>query len=244
MSIKTIFHKYGLLLQQTHKYRIKLSVHKKGFNILEDFLSDIELSTLNLALNNIKFDKGCGGIRNIEKKSTVIKNFIYSEKLKNLASSFTEEKPSFIRAILFNKTQDNNWSVTWHQDRTVSLSNKFESKNWGPWSEKDGVIHVQPPIEVLNKMISIRIHLDDSCKKNGCLRVVPYSHLEGIIDHSKVSEFVTLNKIEECEVKSGTAIVMSPLVLHSSMKAKEPSQRRVLHIEFTDYPLPKGVSWV
>jgi hypothetical protein len=46
-----------------------------------------------------------------------------------------------------------------------------------------------------------------------------------------------------CAASRGDAILMRPLLLHSSLPAKVPSSRRVVHLEFADEELPKGAEW-
>ncbi|ABC28723.1 conserved hypothetical protein [Hahella chejuensis KCTC 2396] len=36
---------------------------------------------------------------------------------------------------------------------------------------------------------------------------------------------------------------MKPHLLHASSKGTTPNQRRILHVEFSDYPLPAGAQW-
>jgi ectoine hydroxylase-related dioxygenase (phytanoyl-CoA dioxygenase family) len=65
---------------------------------------------------------------------------------------------------------------SWHQDRTVTLNRRIAMAGWGQWSQKDGVHHVQPPHAVLDQMVTIRLHLDDTDEAGGCLYVIPGSH--------------------------------------------------------------------
>jgi hypothetical protein len=44
-------------------------------------------------------------------------------------------------------------------------------------------------------------------------------------------------------VKSGGAVVMRPLLLHSSTTAATPRHRRVLHFEYAAVDLPRGLKW-
>ena len=50
---------------------------------------------------------------------------------------------------------------------------------FGPWSVKDGVPHVQAPAEYLEQMLAVRLHLDDADEENGALRVLVGSHRLG-----------------------------------------------------------------
>jgi ectoine hydroxylase-related dioxygenase (phytanoyl-CoA dioxygenase family) len=117
-------------------------------------------------------------------------------------------------------------------------------EGWGPWSLKENIHHVQPPLEVLDAMATIRIHLDEASKANGCLKVIPGSHRFGLLETLEVTEKV--NKIVPiyCEVKAGDAIVMRPQIVHSSEKAKRIENRRILHFEYSSFELPEGLSWV
>jgi ectoine hydroxylase-related dioxygenase (phytanoyl-CoA dioxygenase family) len=153
------------------------------------------------------------------------------------------DPPSLVRAIYFDKSPENNWFVSWHQDKTVTVSDRIDLPGWGPWSVKAGAWHVQPPLEVLERMVTVRIHLDPATKDNGCLKVVPGTHSLGLIPDAEVHELVEEGPIVFCEAPAGGAVVMRPLILHASERAVVREPRRVLHLEYTDYALPDGMSW-
>lgn len=50
-----------------------------------------------------------------------------------------------VRAILFDKSAEQNWSLGWHQDRTIAVKQRIDVDGFGPWSVKSGMIHVEPP---------------------------------------------------------------------------------------------------
>jgi len=56
-----------------------------------------------------------------------------------------------VRALFFDKTPDANWKVVWHQDLTIAAQQRVDVPGYGPWTEKGGVPHVQPPIDVLER---------------------------------------------------------------------------------------------
>ena len=214
-----------------------------GYEIVDGFVTQaqIELVTSETQSKEIAF--AGGGIRNAEKKYSSIHSLAWSNDLLARANNYLNKPSKLVRAILFNKTEKNNWLVGWHQDKTVAVSREFDAEGWGPWSIKDGVVHVQPPIVVLNQMITFRIHLDDSSQANGCLKVLPKSHELGILDQNEIQEYVQHNRSVICEARSGSALVMRPHILHASSKAKNPSQRRVLHLEYSSFKLPSDISW-
>jgi ectoine hydroxylase-related dioxygenase (phytanoyl-CoA dioxygenase family) len=158
--------------------------------------------------------------------------------------ALTENATLPVRAIFFDKLPGANWHVGWHQDRAIAVREKRELPDWGPWSVKAGVVHVLPPAAILEKIVTIRLHLDPCGGDNGPLRVLPGSHLFGILDaqqiralRAKISEVV-------CQAAQGDALVISPLLLHASSPATNPSHRRVLHLEFAPRDLlPDGLAW-
>jgi ectoine hydroxylase-related dioxygenase (phytanoyl-CoA dioxygenase family) len=144
--------------------------------------------------------------------------------------------------ILFNKTDEANWKVTWHQNCVITVAARSEIPGWGPWSVKAGVHQVRPTSAVISRMLAVRIHLDDCDAENGPLRVVPGSHKYDFLSDSQIQQFPKTTAAM-CVAKRGDAILMRPLLLHSSSPAKVPSSRRVVHLEFAAEELPSGVEW-
>jgi len=74
--------------------------------------------------------------------------------------------------------------VAWHQDLTFSVDKKLDLPGYGPWTIKQDQYSVQPPLDLLENIFTIRIHLDDTDEKNGALRVIPGLHLKGVHRYS------------------------------------------------------------
>jgi ectoine hydroxylase-related dioxygenase (phytanoyl-CoA dioxygenase family) len=68
---------------------------------------------------------------------------------------------------------------------------------------KDGLMHVQPPIAVLEQMLTVRLHLDDCNSSNGPLQVIPGSHKSGRLDMERVSEWRKRGPATICSVARG-----------------------------------------
>ena len=147
-----------------------------------------------------------------------------------------------VRAILFDKTPGANWTVPWHQDRSIAVEEKIDAPGFGPWSRKAGVVHVQPPIDVLRAMVTIRIHLDACDDANGPLRVIAGTH-RTLLSAAEVDAIVASSEEVRCTVPSGGAIVMQPLILHASSPARTARHRRTIHIEYAAGELPDGLRW-
>jgi Phytanoyl-CoA dioxygenase (PhyH) len=91
-----------------------------------------------------------------------------------------------VRGILFNKLNEANWKVAWHQDCVIAVAERKEISGWGPWSIKAGVHHVRPTSGVVSRMLAVRIHLDDCGAENGPLRVIPGSHKHGFLSDRQI----------------------------------------------------------
>ena len=107
-----------------------------------------------------------------------------------------------VRAILFDKNESANWTVPWHQDRAIAVREKIEFPGYGPWSVKSGVVHVQPPLEILEKMVTLRIHLDPCPEDNGPLRVIRGTHRQ-ILDETNVEDIVAHWSQTVCAIGAG-----------------------------------------
>ncbi len=214
-------------------------------NILEHGIEIVKNVVATEVMDAIKLETAHQhGVRNAEKKFPTIFELVNSPKFLERAKSILGGKPKIVRVIFFDKTPDKNWLVTWHQDKTIAVSSKVEISYWGPWSVKDGIHHVQPSLNVLNKMVTFRLHLDDANAQNGCLKVIPKSNHLGILPQAKIDTIVQTEPVFACEVQAGDMIIMRPHILHASSKSSIPEHRRVVHVEYSDYELPHRLNWV
>lgn len=148
-----------------------------------------------------------------------------------------------MRGILFDKTPDANWKVAWHQDLSIAVRAKHDALGYGPWSVKAGIPHVQPPVNVLRSMLTVRLHLDECDERNGPLQVLPGSHVDGVLAPAEIETWRQRIKPVACLVPAGGALLMRPLILHASSPAKRPTHRRVIHIEYAAAELADGIEW-
>lgn len=145
-----------------------------------------------------------------------------------------------VRGIFFDKTANANWPVPWHQDLSVAVRKSHDVAGWTNWSVKRGAPHAQPPSEILGRMVTVRLHLDDCPADNGALRIVPGSHLAGLLSRKSIQSVDT--EPQTIVARAGDALFMRPLILHASSPSGSPSHRRVLHLEFApEDVLPDGL---
>src|SRR5262249_17161143 len=134
-----------------------------------------------------------------------------------------------VRVLFFDKPPDRSWTLPWHKDLTIAVREHREnSRLFSKSTRKAGVPHMEAPLEALEKMLTIRIHLDDVTEENGPLRVMPGSHRSGkeLQMRSTVPKNILVNQ--------GDVLLMRPLLAHASGHAKADTQRhrRILHLEF------------
>jgi len=220
-----------------------MSLEDSGFIVIDHVLPAQEVEQLLALLNNLKLEPLRGGVRRIERLVPDVAALAHSSLLMDITQKHLSGEPRLVRAIYFDKSPEHNWFVTWHQDRTVAVSGRFDMEGWGPWSLKAGAWHVQPPIDVLESMVTVRIHLDAATPANGCLKIAEGSHRLGLIPSGQVGEQVAKHNIAYCATPAGGAVVMRPHVLHASEKSSTNASRRVLHFEYSSFQLPPGISW-
>ena len=91
-------------------------------------------------------DRRRGGVRNLFARVPLIRELVRSEPIRNIVEQVLSPDAVAVRSLLFDKTPRSNWHVPWHQDRTIAVNQRSPVPGFGPWSEKHGVVHVQPPL--------------------------------------------------------------------------------------------------
>lgn len=148
-----------------------------------------------------------------------------------------------VRAILFDKTPGMNWSLAWHQDRTIAVRRRVVMPGYGPWSVKQGMQHVEPPFPLIERMATLRIHLDDTPIDNAPLLIAPGSHRLGRIAEADIDETVKRCGVHACLAERGDVWAYSTPILHASAASAQP-HRRVLQVDFTADALPGELEWL
>ena len=148
-----------------------------------------------------------------------------------------------VQCTLFDKSPERNWLVALHQDLTIPVLERVPHPRCTGWSEKEGVLYVQPPVAVLELLVAVRVHLDDSGLASGPLRVVPGSHRHGRLSAEAARTLRDQRGEIECVARQGDVLLLRPLLLHSSSKARSPAPRRVLHFLFGPQELTCGLKW-
>jgi ectoine hydroxylase-related dioxygenase (phytanoyl-CoA dioxygenase family) len=222
---------------------VKDAFQEHGYVVSKAILSEEQLAAAREeAARLAEAASGRGGVRNVLQRSPYFRE-LAGGLLRELACEYAGAGAQAVKATLFDKTARANWKVPWHQDLTIAVRRRLETPGFGPWSIKDGVPHVQPPVPVLEALVALRLHLDDTPEENGALRVVVASHRLGRIPEARIAA-VRENGLERvAAVPAGGVMVMSPLLLHASSASSRPEHRRVLHVEYSSLVLPAGLEW-
>jgi len=223
-------------------------INEAGFTILNDIYAAEEINNIAKAIDAADADRSnfrksgdLFAIRQFLKEIPGLKDLIFTPALKNVIDQLFGDDYFLVKSIYFDKPESSNWFVAYHQDLTISVDQKAEISGFGPYTNKHNQFAVQPPLNILENSFTIRIHLDDTNKENGALKVIPDSHSKGIYRPENI-DWATETEVS-CDVKRGGIMIMKPLLLHSSGRTTNNQKRRVIHLEFSNVMLPKELQW-
>lgn len=227
----------------------KNSITEKGFTVINSIFSDEEIKKISEVIQDIDTSKketfrkseDLFAIRQFLKEIPEVNDLIFNENIKTIIKDLFGEQYVVVKSIYFDKPEKSNWYVAYHQDLTISVDKKTELPDFGPWTTKQNQFAVKPPLNILENIFTIRIHLDDTDEHNGALKVVPKSHAKGIYRPETIDWNVETEEI--CRVEKGGIMIMKPLILHGSNRTTNGKKRRVIHIEFSDMELPEQLNW-
>ena len=226
----------------------KSEINRKGFSIINSIYTSEEIETIGKFIDaqnssNPTFRKSedLFAIRQFLKELPEIKSLVFNEKLKSVIKSIADENYFIVKSIYFDKPEKSNWFVAYHQDLTISVDKKENIEGFGSWTSKHTQFAVQPTLDILQNIFTIRIHLDETDENNGALKVVEESHSKNIFIHETIDW--KIEKESFCNLEAGGIMIMKPLLLHGSNRTSNNKRRRVIHIEFSNKTLPNKINW-
>lgn len=214
-----------------------------GFSMCRAMVASEAVDGLVAALANSKARAGSKGLRNLLRSVPAVRALAGSPPLNTIVTTVLGPDAWPVRAILFDKTSEANWGVGWHQDLTIAVRRRAELSGFDAWTVKDGVPHVQPPAEILENMLTLRLHLDAADGENGALLVSAGSHRQGRLPEGDIASIVEASAVVLCAASVGDVLAFRPLLLHMSRKSLRPNHRRVIQIEYAAAPLPPPLQW-
>lgn len=148
-----------------------------------------------------------------------------------------------VRVVSFDKSEDANWSLGWHQDRVVALDTQADVEGFGNWTRKQGIWHAEPPLALLERMIFARIHIDPTDESNGCLQIALGSHQRGKVIATDAQRIAENHPVEHCTAAPGDVLFVKALTLHRSGPSQSTARRRTLRIDYCADALPAPLAW-
>ncbi len=211
-----------------------MSLHDSGYDIPSHGLAEADLQALSR-----EFPPSSPNRRNLFVFSPIVESLVKRGSFSHLAQEVLGERAFAVRAIFFNKIEKANWHVPWHQDIGIPIRERRDVPGFSAFTRKDGILHVNAPSVVLEKLLILRLHLDDCTASNGAMRLIPGSHLQGRIHEQQITPLYEAQP----EVPAGGILRLRPLLLHASAHTRSDAPRRVVHIEYAVDDLPGGLEW-
>lgn len=124
-----------------------------------------------------------------------------------------ETPVALFRAMFFNKPANRGTFLPWHQDRWTNLDR--------------------------DPQITVWTAIDPATKENGCIQVIPGSHLHGLINPSHGSGFLNKaqshyicspDRVKYLELEPGEVVLMHNHVLHASDVNRSAQSRRAFSV--------------
>lgn len=218
-------------------------VHQKfyknqGFIAVEELLSSKEINTAIEAIMEhifsedtkvkVQFVKKKNEIQNDEERELAVRKlsaFVdYDERLRNIAYqpkllSFIEsiigEKPKLLQDMALLKPPEGGGEKPWHQDMAFG-----------------GLTYDKP-------VIGVWIALDEAGLDNGCMRVIPRSHMDGGQPHYPIRDWqicdtnVPIERNVSIPLKPGGALFFHGLLLHGTPYNFSTQRRRAIQLHYT-----------
>lgn len=206
-------------------------VEENGFAVRPALFSPEFVDRLSRDIESLATARGRAGVRHALRFDPVAA-LAGHPLLAGMACEVLGSKSFPFRATLFDKSLTSNWLVVWHQDTALPLRQRIEVPGWGPWSVKESINYAHAPAGVLSQVLALRLHLDDSSVDNGPLRVLPRSHLQGVLSDESIHDLGVRITPVDCVAAKGGVVAMRPLLVHASSKSRAAIPRRVLHIEY------------
>lgn len=213
---------------------------RDGFAVLPDVLAQAECDALSAAVDGL-------GLASPGSRSLLAHDWCRALVARLRAhpaiAAIIPDDFIAVQCTCFEKSRERNWLVPVHQDLSIPVRERVAHPALRGWSEKEGGVFVQPPVDVLEQLVALRVHLDPCREEDGPLQFVPATHMLGRVDAGQARVLKGTGPVVTCALERGGVLMMRPLALHASSKAGGTSRRRVLHFVFGPPELPHGLRW-
>jgi ectoine hydroxylase-related dioxygenase (phytanoyl-CoA dioxygenase family) len=210
----------------------KTQVDANGFAIIDTVCTDNEIADIISVIEKteargetLRKSVELFAILQFLKEIPGVLPLLLNSKLRQVIGTIIGSDYFVVKSIYFDKPKTSNWFVAYHQDLTISVNKKADIQNFGPWTVKQNQFAVQPPLQILESIYTIRIHLDETNQDNGALKVIQRSHSKKIYRPEIINWNIKTEAV--CNVTKGGIMIMKPLLLHSSGRTINNKRRRL-----------------
>ena len=183
------------------------SIAEQGFSIIPSVFHHQEIERVLEQIERRNLPRSMAGVRHALRHPEIAE-LARDRRLIQLASEILGHAAFPYGATLFDKSAVANWLVVWHQHTALPLRKRSEVPGWGP--VKDGVLYAHAPATALSKVVTLRLHFDDSTEYNGPLRVLPGTHEMGVLTDDEIQQLECRMIPVECIVPASRSTDGSP----------------------------------
>ena len=122
---------------------MKQDILDEGFAIIDNVFTDEEIDNLLLTISKVDTTKptfrktnDLFAIRQFFKEIPSTVDIVFNDRLKTIISELFGNEFFVVKSIYFDKPENSNWFVSYHQDLTISVDKKMEIDGYGPWTNK------------------------------------------------------------------------------------------------------------
>lgn len=187
------------------------------------------------------------GSRSLLRVMPEVVELAHERSIRSLMRAILGDGWGVVRGLFFDKPPERSWTLPWHRDRTIavaSLESYGACEGFSNPTTKAGIPHLVAPEWLLQRMLTLRIHLDEVTHENGPLVVQPGSHrCEQVDDELATNRDADMVPIH---CRAGDVLVMRPLLAHTSQLSMPGTQRhrRIIHLELAPASvLPSPLIW-
>ena len=230
------------VLSQTTARAQREQLQRDGFAIFHDALGREQSAQLSAAFElppQPQFAHAAAGIL----AAPAISRFAAAPSLTTIVREFLGSDVFPFRAFLFGTPHGAIWNADWHQDVSLPMCLLREDPGWGPWLVKAGIVHAHAPASALDRVLSLRLPLRSVSHQRAQWRVLPGTHLLGVLDDSELSRLVRERPAVACAIPEGGVLALKPLLVHAADEQASPVSSPVLVIDYaTPALLAKGLA--
>ena len=126
------------------------ALEQDGYAIVRGALGTDQLAVLRGSIAQLLSAHSPAGIRGLVSKVPNVRVLSESKAVRALIEPVLGAGARLIRSVLFNKSQETNWQVAWHQDLAIAVQCQTEVTgfvSWSPPSMRE-VAHSLPQVDV------------------------------------------------------------------------------------------------